>query len=108
MNASPLKIVWVNPCFLDYRVPVYTALSNLVDGNLTVVFSADRTSDSVKKKISKALGNRAIALKNERKLNIGSNLEGKRRKRVLEEEIHSVIDSKRSLGKKCVGSPGDE
>jgi glycosyltransferase involved in cell wall biosynthesis len=66
-----MKVVWINPCFLHYRVPVYQALNEMLDNNLTVIFSATRTPDDVKSKIKNALGERAIALKGERISTIG-------------------------------------
>jgi glycosyltransferase involved in cell wall biosynthesis len=65
------RVLWVNPSFLDYRVPVYRELDRLVGGNLWVVYSRDRTPERVSCKISRELGSRAIGLTGERYLRLG-------------------------------------
>lgn len=70
-----MKVLWVNPCFLDYRVPVYAQLDALLGGGLSVVFSAARVRPNVRAKITAALGDRAIALEGERRLGLGVNEE---------------------------------
>ena len=47
-----MKVLWVNPCFLDYRVPVYAQLDALLGGGLSVVFSAARMRPSVREKMA--------------------------------------------------------
>lgn len=68
-----MKVLWINPSFLDYRVPVYEALNRQLEGNLYVVFSAGphRTPERVVKKISEKLGDNAIGLHGEKSLKIG-------------------------------------
>jgi glycosyltransferase involved in cell wall biosynthesis len=66
-----MKAVWVNPCFLHYRIPVYQALSEMLDNNLTVIFSAARIPEDVKFKAKDALGDRAVALEGEKTSEIG-------------------------------------
>jgi hypothetical protein len=66
-----MRILWVNPSFLDYRVAVYSELDQLLDGGLTVVYSKNRTPQRVSNKIEQALGARAIGLSGERKLEFG-------------------------------------
>ncbi len=63
-----MKVVWVNRSFLDYRIPVYVELDRLLDGNFSIVFSRDHTSESVQRKIVSALGTKAIALEGEHKI----------------------------------------
>jgi glycosyltransferase involved in cell wall biosynthesis len=75
MNVNGIRAVWVNPCFLDYRVPVYSVLDEMLGGNLTVIFSAKRTPDTVQQKIKAALGSRAVALAGEHFISLGSNEE---------------------------------
>ncbi len=67
-----MRIVWVNPCFLHYRVPVYAALDELSGGRLHVVYSASRTPESVSERIRKHLGPRAIALSGESRVSLGA------------------------------------
>ncbi|KYJ85565.1 glycosyltransferase family 4 protein [Sulfurovum riftiae] len=61
-----MKILWINPSFLNYRVSVYMELNKYVDGNLSVVFSADEsiTPRKVIDQIKDILGNNALGLEN--------------------------------------------
>jgi len=68
-----LRVVWINPSFLHYRVPVYTTLDEMLGNNLTVIFSAKRTPADVKYRITQALGERAIALEGEKVSTLGTN-----------------------------------
>ena len=67
-----MKVTWINPCFREYRVPVYAALDRLLGNQLSVVFSEDRTGESVSRKIRDVLGIRAVGLRGERRLNLGA------------------------------------
>ena len=67
-----MRITWVNPVFLDYRVPVYKALDNLAERGLTLIFSKRRTPPSVCDKIASALGARAVGLAGEKLLTSGN------------------------------------
>jgi glycosyltransferase involved in cell wall biosynthesis len=68
-----VKILWINPSFLDYRVPVYEELNKLTDGNLKIVFSAssNRTPERVVAKVKESLGLNAISLRDEKTFTIG-------------------------------------
>ena len=66
-----MRVLWVNPRFLDYRVPVYKALNDELNGQLTVVYSKTRTPQRVADKIERALGPNAIGLTGERMLQLG-------------------------------------
>ena len=71
-----MKVVWINPRFLHYRVPVYKALNEMLENNLTVIFSAARTPGDIKSRITQALGERAVALEGERISTLGRNDRG--------------------------------
>ncbi len=60
-----MKILWVNPGFLDYRVPVYAELDRLTGGMLSVLYSKSRTPARVSEKIEGVLGSRAVGLDGE-------------------------------------------
>lgn len=60
-----MKVTWVTRSFLDYRIPVYEALSDRLDGNLTVIYNADYVPDRCREKIERALGPRAKGLRGE-------------------------------------------
>lgn len=66
-----MKILWINPSFLDYRIPVYSELNRLAQGGLSIIFSKSRIPDRVVKKISAVLGDSAIGLDGERILTLG-------------------------------------
>ncbi|GMQ26677.1 hypothetical protein Aoki45_33600 [Algoriphagus sp. oki45] len=66
-----MKILWVNPSFLDYRVPLYQELNSRLDGNFHVLFSKNRIPDRVISKVEKALGPNAHGLEGEKYLRLG-------------------------------------
>lgn len=65
-----MKILWVNPSFLDYRVPVYAELDRLTGGKLRIIYSKTRTPSRVSAKIETVLGERAIGLEGERSIGL--------------------------------------
>lgn len=71
-----MKLTYVNPSFLDYRVPVYGELDRLVDGGLTVVYSRSRTPERVARKVEALLGSRAVGLTGESTLTLGNSTSG--------------------------------
>jgi glycosyltransferase involved in cell wall biosynthesis len=70
-----MRVTWVNPCFLHYRVPVYAELDRLLGGGLSVVFSASRTPAAVRERLTQHLGDRAVALCGEQRLRLGASEE---------------------------------
>lgn len=60
-----MRILWVNPVFLDYRIPVYKKLNDLTNGNFYLIYSQKRVPERINRKINCALGSRAISLLNE-------------------------------------------
>lgn len=64
-----MKITWVARSFLDYRIPVYAALDQLCGNQLTLIYNADLVPERCQIKIRKALGERAIGLRNEKTIN---------------------------------------
>lgn len=70
-RTSELSVVWLNPCFLHYRIPVYAALDHLLGNRFRIVFSAPRMLPSVTNLITQTLGARAVALSGEFQLKIG-------------------------------------
>jgi glycosyltransferase involved in cell wall biosynthesis len=59
-----MKILWINPSFLDYRIPVYEELNNLCGNELSVVFSKDTkyTPLKVSERLEQILKKNAIGL----------------------------------------------
>lgn len=66
-----MKILWVNPSFLDYRVPLYKKLYELTNKEFYIIYSKNRIPQRVIDKIEKALGNHAIGLSGESTIHIG-------------------------------------
>ena len=60
-----MKILWVNPSFLDYRIPVYEKLYKITNGKFFLIYSEKRVPKRVIAKITHAIGDNAIALPNE-------------------------------------------
>ena len=67
-----MKILWVNPSFLDYRVPVYSELYNLTQTNFFIVYSKNRVLTRVINKIENSIGSNAIGLSKEYTLSFGA------------------------------------
>lgn len=66
-----MKVLWVNPCFLDYRVALYKQLYEITNGEFYLIYSKNRTAQRVIDKLDKALGNHAIGLSGESTIHIG-------------------------------------
>lgn len=64
-----MRIVWCTLQFLDYRIPVFEALSKLDDVELYLVFNGDINSNRILDKITTVLGEKAIPLYGEISLN---------------------------------------
>lgn len=60
-----MYLTYVTRKFLDYRVPVFAALDELIGGHLCVVFSQDCVPKRVSSKLTAVLGTRAIGLSGE-------------------------------------------
>jgi len=60
-----MRITWVTRSFLDYRIPVYKALNELCEHQLTVIYNGDVVPLRCQIKIQEILGDRAIPLSGE-------------------------------------------
>lgn len=60
-----MRITWVTRSFLDYRIPVYKALDELCNHQLTLIYYKDVVPERVRNKIKHVLGDRAIELSGE-------------------------------------------
>lgn len=67
------RVVWVNPSFLDYRVPLYEALNNKLQRNFRLIFSKQRVPKRCVEKVKDAIGENAMYLNAERCIKIGKN-----------------------------------
>lgn len=65
------RILWVNPSFLDYRIPLYKELYKLCNGNFYLIYSKERVPQRCINKIENELNKNALGLSNEKQLKIG-------------------------------------
>ncbi len=70
-TASP-KILWVTPWFGNYRVPAYHYLNQYSQGNFHLICLKEDTSDLVREKLKKSLGDNLTILTGEKRLTIGN------------------------------------
>ncbi|MCU0838572.1 MAG: glycosyltransferase family 4 protein [Rhodospirillales bacterium] len=63
-----MRITYVGRSFLDYRVPVFRALSERVNGEFSLIYCADYVPEPVQAKAHAALGAGAIGLRGEVRL----------------------------------------
>ena len=49
------RILWVNPSFLDYRIPLYKNLYDKLNGNFHLIFSRRRVPERCIKKTIEAI-----------------------------------------------------
>ncbi|TLV03715.1 glycosyltransferase family 4 protein [Dyadobacter luticola] len=61
-----MRILWVNPSFLDYRIPVYKKLNELSGGNFHIVYSKNRVPERIVTKIEEAIGANAVGMEDEK------------------------------------------
>ena len=65
------KILWINPSFLDYRVPLYAEMSKNLDNNFFLLYSKKRVPERCHKKVTEILGTNALYIEKERSLKLG-------------------------------------
>lgn len=65
------KLLWVNPSFLDYRIPLYGELNKLCNGEFHLIYSVQRIPERCNKNILRVLGNNAHGLDHEKQFVIG-------------------------------------
>lgn len=67
-----MTLLWVNPSFLDYRIPLYKIMNDKLDGNFRLIFSMRRVPERCVCKIKNAIGKNALNLKNDRIISLGN------------------------------------
>lgn len=67
-----MKLLWVNPSFLDYRIPLYKEIDERLNKNFKLVYSSKRIPERCDKKIKEAIGDNAISIKKDKIISIGS------------------------------------
>ena len=65
------KVLWVNPSFLDYRIPLYDELNKLYQNNFHLIYSKQRVPQRCIDKIESVLKENALGLLTEKNVSIG-------------------------------------
>ena len=65
-----MKVLWVNPSFLDYRIPFYAELNYLCQGQFHLAYSINRIPQRCTDRIRSVLGDNAHGLQTERALKL--------------------------------------
>lgn len=65
------NILWVNPSFLDYRIPLYSELNSSLSGRFHLIYSKERIPERCHTRICKELGANAHFIEKEKRLNFG-------------------------------------
>ena len=71
-NKTSMKILWLNPWFGNYRVPVYRYLKEYSNDNFYLIYGSYSLSESLCNKLEQTLGDKAIAIDNSKRIVIGS------------------------------------
>lgn len=66
-----MKILWVNPSFLDYRIPLYGELNKLCKGDFHLIYSVQRIPERCNTNVKRVLGDNAHGLEHEKQFVIG-------------------------------------
>lgn len=67
-----MKILWISPWFGNYRIPVYENLNKLSGGNFYIICSKENTSELVREKLKRTLGDHAIIMSGEKRMTMGN------------------------------------
>lgn len=67
-----MKILWISPWFGNYRIPVYENLNQLSGGNFYIICSKENTSELVREKLKRTLGDHAIIMSGEKRMTMGN------------------------------------
>lgn len=66
-----MKVLWINPSFLDYRIPLYEEIYKRSNNNFHLIYSKNRIPERCDTKIKKVLKSNAHAIIDEKRINIG-------------------------------------
>ena len=65
-----MKILWISPWFGNYRIP--ENLNKLSGGNFYIICSKENTSELVREKLKRTLGDHAIIMSGEKRMTMGN------------------------------------
>ena len=66
------RVLWVNPPFLDYRIPLYGEMNEQLEGNFHLLYSKERIPDRCHKKINEVLNINSHYLEHEKRIKFGN------------------------------------
>ncbi len=61
-----MKVLWVNPAFLDYRIPLYKEVYNLLDKDFYLIYGGSRVPKRCVDKIEAEIGDHSIPVLKDR------------------------------------------
>ncbi|MBR5851236.1 MAG: glycosyltransferase family 4 protein [Bacteroidaceae bacterium] len=70
-----MKLLWINPSFLDYRIPLYRTINHLLNGQFSLIFSKRRVPQRCIDKIQKNIGENALGLEKDKLISFGQKIE---------------------------------
>jgi hypothetical protein len=70
-----MKLLWINPSFLDYRIPLYRTINDLLNGKFSLIFSKRRVPQRCIDKIQTEIGENALGLENDKLISFGQKIE---------------------------------
>lgn len=66
------KLLWINPSFLDYRIPLYKCINEKLNCNFRLIYSKSRVPQRCIEKIEKAIGENALNQFEDKIISVGS------------------------------------
>lgn len=66
-----MKILWVNPSFKDYRIPVYKKLNEMTGGDFHIIYARNRVAERIPIKMYEAIGDNSHVFDGEKRVIIG-------------------------------------
>lgn len=67
-----IKLLWINPSFLDYRIPLYKCINEKLNCNFRLIYSKSRVPQRCIEKIEKAIGENALNQFEDKIISVGS------------------------------------
>lgn len=71
MSTRTKKTVWVNPSFLDYRIPLYKELLSVLGGNFSLIYGRELIPKRCDVKVKEALADNALPVTKHREIAFG-------------------------------------
>lgn len=68
-----IKTLWINPSFLDYRIPLYSEIYKRLNKDFYLIYSKERIPERCHNKIIELLGTNALYIEFEKNISFGVN-----------------------------------